>query len=112
MKEVNSEKIKVSLGDVLQKYSKDELATICQEISHKMCDKADELSQLFDSLHKAYPEIFGLVDFSLICTFTATPFADCDPPFLNMQGTKEGIGIAATGITKALQEMANDKETA
>ena len=106
MKEVNSEKIKVNLKDVLQKYSKEELATICQEISHKVCDKADELVQLFNTLRDAYPEIFGLVDFSLICTFTAAPFADSDPPFLNMQGTQQGVGMAAQGIIKALQEIA------
>lgn len=112
MKEVNSEKIKVSLGDVLQKYSKDELATICSKITREICSKADELGQLFNSLHKTYPEVFGLVDFSLICTFTAGPFPADDPPFLCMLGTKEGISNAAQGIIQSLKEVANDEETA
>lgn len=112
MKEVNSKKIKVSLGDVLQKYSKDELATICSKITREICSKADELGQLFNSLHKTYPEVFGLIDFSLICTFTSGPFPADDPPFLCMLGTKEGIAKASQGIIASLKEIGNDKETA
>lgn len=112
MKEVNSEKIKVSLGDVLQKYSKDELATICSKITREVCSKADELGQLFNSLHKTYPEVFGLIDFSLICTFTAGPFPAEDAPFLCMLGTQEGIVKASQGIIAGLKEMSDDKETA
>lgn len=112
MKEVSSEMVSASIKSILQKYSKDEVATICAEISRKVCDKADELGQLFKALKDTYPEIFCLVDFSLICTFTATPFADCDPPFLCMLGTKNGISNAAQGIIQSLKEIANDEETA
>lgn len=110
MKDVSAEKIKVNLGDTLQKYSKDELSTICAAITRKVCEKADELSQLVNSLHKTYPDIFGLADFSLICTFTATAFPVGEAPFLCMLGTEEGIANAAQGIIAGLKEMHNDKE--
>lgn len=112
MKEVNSEKIKVNLGDLLKKHSKDELATICEEVTYEVCCKADELVQLVNSLHKTYPEVFGLVDFSLICTFTANAFPVDKPPLLCMQGTQEGIARAAQGIIASLKEISNDKATA
>lgn len=112
MKEVNSEKIKVSLGDTLKKYSKDELATICSEITREVCNKADELGQLVNSLHRTYPDVFGLVDFSLICTFTANAFPAGEAPFLCMLGTQEGIANAATGIIAGLKEINDDKKTA
>ena len=112
MKELKSEKVKVSLGDTLQKYSKDELATICAEITREVCNKADELGQLVNKLHTTYPEVFGLVDFGLICTFTASVFPVGEAPFLCMLGTKEGISNAATGIIAGLREIHNDKETA
>ena len=112
MKEVNSEKIKVSLRDTLQKYSKDELATICSEITREVCTKADELGQLVNKLHATYPEVFGLVDFGLICTFTAAAFPAGEAPFLCMLGTKEGISNAATGIIAGIREIGNDEETA
>lgn len=113
MSKVNStEKIKVSLRDTLQKYSKEELATICAEITREVCDKADELSQLVNSLHKTYPEVFGLVDFGLICTFTGSVFPVGEAPFLCMLGTKEGIAKASQGIIASLKEIGNDKETA
>lgn len=112
MKEVNSEKIKVSLRDTLEKYSKDELATICSEITREVCNKADELSQLVNSLHKTYPEVFGLLDFSLICTFTAAPFSADEAPFLCMLGTQEGIAKASQGIIAGLKETSDDKATA
>ena len=112
MKEVKTEKVKASLGDILQKYSKDEIATICSEISAKVCNKADELGQLFKALKDSYPEIFCLVDFSLICTFTADAFPTGDAPFLCMLGTKNGISNAAQGIIQSLKEIANDEATA
>lgn len=116
MKENKSEKIKVNLGDLLKKHSKDELATICEEITHEVCCKADELVQLFNKLHTTYPEIFGLVDFSMICTFTANAFPVGKAPLLCMQGTQEGIARAAQGIIEGLKEVSNgavhDKETA
>lgn len=111
MSKVNStEKIKVSLRDVLQKYSKDELATICAEITREVCSKADELGQLVNKLRTTYPEIFGLVDFSLICTFTGSAFPVGEAPLLCMQGTQEGIARAAQGIIAGLKEINNDKE--
>ena len=104
MKEVNSERIKVDLDAIYQKYSKDELATICTEITSKLCSKADELSGLFMSLKNAYPELIAVCDFSLICVVTASPFEE--PPLQVLLGTNEGIGKAAQGIIKALQEVA------
>lgn len=113
MSKVNStEKIKVSLRDALQKYSKDELATICAEITREVCNKADELGQLVNKLHTTYPEVFGLVDFGLICTFTGSAFPVGEAPFLCMLGTKEGISNAAQGIIAGLKEIDNDKATA
>lgn len=112
MKEVKVEKIKANLGDTLQKYSKEELATICSEITREVCSKVDELGQLVNKLHTTYPEIFGLVDFGFICTFTASAFPVNKAPFLCMLGTKEGISNAAQGIISSLKEMNNAKATA
>ena len=114
MKEVSSEKIRVTFRDILQKYSKDEIATICTEITDKLCDKADELGQLFRTLQEAYPEIFGLVGFSLICTFTADAYPAGEAPFLCMLGTQEGIARAGANIIAGFKEIGNshDKETA
>ena len=110
MKEVSSEKVILNADDILSKYSKDEITTICSEITAKLRDKADELGQLYRSLHDAYPEIFGLVDFSLICTFTASTFPVGKAPFFCMLGTHEGIAKAATDIIAGLKEINNDKE--
>lgn len=114
MREVSSEKVRVNLRDILQKYSKDEIATICTEVVSKLTDKADELGQLFRTLQEAYPEIFGLVDFSLICTFTADAYPAGEAPFLCMLGTQDGIARAATNIIAGLREISNghDKTTA
>lgn len=110
MKEVNSERIAVDLDAIRQKYSKNELATICAEITGKLCSKAEELSELFMSLKRVYPDLIAVCDFSLICVVTASPFQES--PFQTLLGTNEGIGKAAQEIIKALQEVAHDKETA
>lgn len=106
MKEVSSEKVRLNVGDILSKYSKEEIATICCEITEKLRDKADELGQLYRALHEAYPEIFGLVDFSLICTVTASAFEVGNAPITCMLGTQEGIAKAAQGIIMGLKEIA------
>lgn len=112
MKEASFEKIRVNVGDVLNKYSKDEIATICAEITSKLRDKANELGQLYRSLHEAYPEICDLVDFSLICTVTASAFEVGEAPFLCMLGTQDGIARAVTNIIAGLREIGHDKTTA
>lgn len=112
MSKVSSEKVRVNVGDVLNKYSKDEIATICAEITREVCNKADELGQLVNKLRTTYPEVFGLVDFGLICTFTGSAFPVDEAPLLCMLGTREGIARAAQGIITGLKEIDNDKETA
>ena len=108
-----AEKIKVDKEALLSKHSKEELATICSMIAGKLCDKANELQELFTSLKNTYPDIFCLVDFGLICTVTSTPTSQ--PIFEAVTGTPEGITKAAKEIISALRGVAKgvaDEKTA
>lgn len=121
MSKINkSERVCLDMKELMQNYSKEQIASICQEITKKLCSKSEELAQLFQALRKAYPEMFALMDFSVICAVTAAPFTTANIPFCSMLGTERGIAKGVMAINYNHREVveggddsnSNNEETA